>query len=385
MKKIGISAFAIILACAAFALTGCSSVARRFDMMGYFGTYSYVVVGNYNAVSDAADKAAEETEKLLSDVEKAIGSVEGSDVVRFNAADAGERMEVSRITYEVLSIAEEMYEKTEGHYNPAVGNLVDLWGFTPRFNETDYEPTEPYDRETASVPDEEYITAFSDEDILDFGAVELSEIGGKYYVTKPSATVTAGGKTYTMNIDLGGIGKGYAADRCVEILAGYGLYKSYVSIGTSSICLAESAESAKGAPEKNMYEVALRHPRGSGEYLSVYAKNAAGSTSGDYERFFIQDGVRYSHLIDPFDGRPTDSGFVTGTVFGKSAAEGDALTTALAVTDKNAALTAASRSGYKYAMLYAENGGYTLYTNMAVNEYVLHDDGIEVVEELSID
>lgn len=377
---------ALFIGTCAFMFAGCSVTAKRFDMMGYFGTYSSVVIGNYGEVSEAADKAAEEIETLLASAEKAISStVEGSDIARFNEAKAGERMEISRLTYEIMNIAAEMYEITDGYYNPAVGNLVDLWGFTPRFDDPDYTPTEPYDRENASVPAEEYITAFSSAEITDFGAITLSEKGGKYYIEKPTATVTVVGKTYSMNIDLGGIGKGYVADLCADIFSEYGLNKSYVSIGTSSLRLGESAETAKGAPEKNMYKVTLNHPRGSGEYLSVYAKNVAGSTSGDYERYFIQDGIRYSHLIDPFSGRPTDSGFVTGTVFGKSAAEGDALTTALAVKDKKSALTAASGSGYKYALLYAEGDGYTLYTNMSADKYVLFDDGIAVIEEQSID
>ncbi len=385
-KHISATFAVVFTAACVLVFAGCSSSAKRYDMMGYFGTYSSFVVGNYNEVSENADSAAKEIEALLSAVESAIGAtVDDSDVARFNAAGAGEKLEITRITYEVMSLAAEMYEKTDGYYNPAVGNLVDLWGFTPRFDDPDYAPSEPYDRPAGEpLPDEKYIEAFSSDGITDFGAVELIKDNGRYYAVKPNATVTVE-KTYSMNIDLGGIGKGYAADECAKILSKYGLKKSYVSIGTSSLYLAESEKTAKGAPNKNMYEVKLTHPRESKEYLSVYACNVAASTSGDYEKFFIYDGVRYSHLINPFDGRPTDSGFVTGSVFGESAAEGDALTTALAVMEKQAAISYASESGYKYALLYEENGGYALYTNMDESEYALHDGRIEEIREYSID
>ena len=386
MKSGAAIAAIIIFAACAFSFTGCGAGAKRFDMMGYFGTYSSIVVGNYGDVSEKADECAAKAEAFIAEAENAVSAnIVTSDIARFNASGIGEKTEISEIAYRVLSIAAEMYEKTGGYYNPAVGNLVDLWGFSPRFNDPDYVPSEPYDRETPSVPADEYVEAFSSADMVDFGAVELSESGNRYYIKKPDASVTVGGKTYTMNIDLGGIGKGYVADVIAAMLDEYGLDKSYVSVGTSSLYLFESAESAKSAPGKNMYEVSLAHPRGSGEYLSVYAKNTAGSTSGDYERCFISDGVRYSHLINPFDGRPTDSGFVTGSVFGKSAAEGDALTTALAVMEKSAALAAAEKSGYKYALLYSENGGYVLYTNMDDGEYALHDENVSIAGENKVD
>lgn len=379
---------AIVLAAAftaaVFLLAGCGPEGRRFDMYGYFGTYSSVVIGNYGDVADAADEAAEEIEAALADIENAVSaSTETSDVYRFNAAAPGERLEISGTAYEVLEAAMKMYEETDGAYNPAVGNLVDLWGFSPRFESADYEPTEPYDRPTQSVPDEEYIEAFSDPALLDFGAVVLEETGGKYYVTKPDASVTVGGKTYTMRIDLGGIGKGYAADRCYDLLKARGLTESYVAIGTSSLRLGRSAETPDGAPEEGMWRVTITHPRGAGQYLSVYAKDTAASTSGDYERYFIEDGVRYCHIIDPFTGYPTATGYVTGSLFGRTAAEGDALTTALAVMERSEAEAfAAGLEGCKYALLYynENTGGYELVTNMSESEYVLYDESITVTE-----
>ena len=369
-KKIG------IVFCFLFAVTlfvGCGGVSgKTFDRYGYFGTLTvFAVYADFSDEEESkkTEDAIAECEAALEEIDKAIGSAQTSDISRFNAAACGETLEISRITYELLGIAKDMYGLTNGAYNPAVGNLVDLWGFSPRFESGDYAPTEPYDRETPSQPEEKYIEAFLSPALLDFGKVKLSENEDGCFVTKPNGCVEIEGEIYTVNLNLGGIGKGYAADKCAEILSKRGVKKSYVGVGQSSLSLLEGNE---------YWRVTLNHPRGRGKYLTVSAANVAASTSGDYERFFIENGKRYCHIIDPKTGRPT-SGTAAVSMFGMTAAEGDALTTALMCmsTEEAAKFIREKTSGVKVFMLDEET--LTLRTNADKSDYELGDGTITVL------
>lgn len=376
IKKIGI---VLCLLLASAPLFGCGSVSgKRFDRYGYFGTLTvFAVYADFSseAETERVGKAIAECEAALAEIDGAVGSGAESDVSRFNAANRGETLGISRTTYELLGIAAEMYELTDGAYNPAVGNLVDLWGFSPRFD-GDYTPTEPYDRDVQSVPDEEYIEAFRTSELLDFGAVKLSEADGKYFITKPDACVSIGGKEYTVNLNLGGIGKGYAADKCAEILSKHGVTESYVGVGQSSLRLLNG--------NNGDWKVALNHPRGSGKYLTVLASNVAASTSGDYERFFIENGARYCHVIDPSTGRPT-TGAAAVSLFGGTAAEGDALTTALmCMSEEKTEKFVNEKLSDKKVFIYNSETK-ELLTNADANDYALGDDGIKVRDIRTVD
>lgn len=317
--------------------TACSPRGRTaFITPNYFNTVSFVAA---YASENELNAAAEEIGAEFAKIDNAIGLSLNSDIAKFNDNDYdGAPLEISEITYNLLNEAKRLYEYTGGAYNPAVGRLVDLWGFSPRLNSgEDASPALPYDRDAKddkgrpvqTVPDEKYVTAFKS--LTDFREVETSEKGGKYYVTKPSSGATVDGVTYYMEIDLGGIAKGYAADVAANILESRGITQSYVSVGSSSLSLLES--------KNDGWEVSLRHPRdNSASYATVYAENTAVSTSGDYERYFVQGGKRYCHIIDASTGNPIDNGMTTVSVFGRSAAEDDALSTALCVMGKDAAI-----------------------------------------------
>ena len=98
-----------------------------------------------------------------------------------------------------------------------------------------------------------------------------------------------------MRIDLGGIAKGYAVDNAIKILKTAGVINAYVSAGGDSFALGDR----KGRP----WFIAIKHPRNANQVLlSIPLENLAVSTSGDYERYFDEDGVRYHHIINPKTG-----------------------------------------------------------------------------------
>lgn len=363
----------------ALTLAGCADTNEITGKQYYvhtFGVDAYIVLfANYSnkRVEERVLSAVQGVSDLFSKIENSLSvSVPTSAIARFNEAKAGARVELDEISYTVLSMAKEMYDKTDGAYNPAVGLSVDLWGFTPRFYTFDYQPTKPYDREYhyggdeegahsgfKTLPDEEYIEAF--QKVSDFSKVKIGNDDG-YYVVKPEDTVTVEGVEYTMQIDLGGIGKGYAADVGLEYLKKLGYDKGYVNVGSSSIALMKS----NVADTDYTWNLGFTHPRSFGDYIKTPVKDVTLSSSGDYERYHVIDGVRYTHIIDPFTGAPIKSDLCMATVLGLPAAYADCLTTALLVKGYKEASTFLHEfyPEVKYSLVRERNGMLDVYTNL---------------------
>lgn len=321
---------AIALAAAACVMPfayGCSSDYETQRALGsYMGTdASLVLTTNFNdeEVEALANELWAETKSCLSQIERSISvNVESSYISKFNAADAGEKVQLDETSYTVLSLAKEVYELTGGYYNPAVYYSVDLYGFSSGTTRESM----PYDRDSYTIlPDEKYITAFQTLS-GSFSQIILESADGGYYATKPQTTVEVDGAVYALKIDLGGIGKGYAADIVGELITNYGFEYGYFNFGSSSIAVKNSYETEDGK-----WNLSFRDPRGSvnDSYLSAYVSDCCLSSSGDYEQYYLVDGVRYCHIIDPMTGSPIQTGIITATVIGGTAAENDALTTAI--------------------------------------------------------
>ncbi|HIU80515.1 MAG TPA: FAD:protein FMN transferase [Candidatus Coproplasma excrementipullorum] len=330
-----------------------STQGEYYNVFGTVGTLAVSadfnnseVVANFNNLCDAVGDFLSELENTLST------AVSTSSVSRFNSAAAGTEIQIDELTYNVLSEAIYMYEFTDGYYNPAVYYSVDLFGFTPRFNTYTYtaelSTRMPYDRLTDDgqkvsaygEPDEQYVSIFR-ELATHMNEVRVEERDGKYYAYKPDYTVTGpNGDTYTMALDLGGIGKGYAADIVNVMMEEYGFEYGYFTLGSSSYYVKQSATSDDGT-----WSMGLTDPDNSlnslfgGTYARVNISSVALSSSGDYEKSYRGEaGLTYCHIIDPFTGRPKTIGIAGCTVVGGTAARDDALTTALMVMGEQRAV-----------------------------------------------
>lgn len=299
----------------------------------YFGTSGIAVKTVINDDSFSLNTVNANVENLFAEIDNLMSTLDavsdtqtvGSDINNFNYSNTGAVIEIHRYTYEMLNIAHKMYEITQGAFNPAVYRLVDLWGFSSRTYRLNGDL--PYDRKwdggSYPLPEQKYIDAFLK--LTDFSKVNVYEKDGKYYVKKNCLSVTVDGVEYTQWIDLGGIAKGYAADLSKEIIAKYGYDKGYVNVGTSSFTFLKYTDSKS-------WELGLQDPfNGWSSYAEVFVENVMISTSGQYNRRYTTDGVEYSHIIDGTTGRPAQTGIVTITTIGGSAAEDDCLTTALTV------------------------------------------------------
>ena len=128
-------------------------------------------------------------------------------------------------------------------------------------------------------------------------------------------------KDSRIKIDLGGIGKGHAVDKCIEILQRAGIKNGFVNAGGDSRIIGKKAD--------RLWYIGIRHPRDDKKLIAnLPLEDIALSTSGDYERFFEQDGVRYHHIIDPKTG---DSARViqSATILADDSTTADALSTSI--------------------------------------------------------
>lgn len=395
-KRISIISAAALSLAGLFSLSACNVRMMGFTSYAYFNTSAQWAFGSTTQEATDSDKEVWlELLSLFGGIENSISTeVAGSSIEKFNRAEAGERVEIDYDAYTVLGIAQKMYRQTDGAYNPAIGMLVDLWGFSPRFSSAEFKPDQPYDRPTyTQLPDPVYIEAFKN--LSDFSQVALSEEGGSYYALKPeTAKVELPDQegnlhTYTMQLNLGGIGKGYAVDCAEKLVRSKGYDYGWINLGGSSLCL------LKNSREDHTWSISVNNPRlgilQGDSYIKLTEKDVSLSSSGDYENYYEvwrEDGegrVRYCHIINPATGYPVNaeptnadgSGIVTASVFGLTAAEGDATSTALMVMGKDRALEYAAEylADREFAFLYYDGteNTYTVYTNVVEGKIELLD------------
>lgn len=371
-------------------LSSCSATEKTADYgyvkderaNSYFNTTSFVLIYYDKSLSGEKERAENlfaEIDEYVKSVEYSLSAtIEGGDVYRFNNADAGETVEISSLTYEVFEKTLALYSLTEGAYNPAVYNLVDLWGFSPRILSGDGEK-KPYDRELpyTTLPEKKYTEAFAK--LTDYGNTELYREGDKFYVRKSENCVEVDGIIYDMQIDLGGYGKGYAADGVSEIIRKAGFEYGYVSLGGSSLSMLKKPVLNKNESEE--WSIKFTYPTSEGAFFGewfgqVDCMNAGVSTSGDYERFYRVGDRAYCHIIDAKKGEPISTDICSAVVIGGSAAENDALTTALCVMGKDKAKEFTEKNLLDRKVLYvyknSQEEKFDIYTNVERDKFTLN-------------
>ena len=126
-----------------------------------------------------------------------------------------------------------------------------------------------------------------------------------------------------LKIDLGGIAKGYAVDRAIGLLAKAGVDSAIVSAGGDSRIIGDR----RGTP----WMIGIKHPRKKAEYVArIPLENTAISTSGDYERFYLQGEKRIHHILDPKSGKPATE-VQSASIMAAKAVDTDALSTTVFV------------------------------------------------------
>jgi thiamine biosynthesis lipoprotein len=217
---------------------------------------------------------------------------DGSDVVRMNANAGITPVSVSEDTINVLREAAEGSALTRGKFDITFGALSDIWRFD-------------HDQDNI-IPDRQLIETRLTR--IDYRAVHVDGTARRAFVGRPN-----------MRVHLGGIGKGYAVDRAVALLREAGFADFMIQSGGDLYVAGRNGS----AP----WKLAIADPRGAHEpFATLQITDGTFSTSGDYERFFMKDGVRYHHLLDPDFGEPA-RGCRSVTIVANRALTADVLST----------------------------------------------------------
>ena len=218
-----------------------------------------------------------------------------SELVRLNESAANGPVTVSPELFEVIFAGQQIAHATGGAFDLTVRPLVDLWGFIWKDHRL------PSSAELAAA---------------------LPKVGYQLVTLEP-ATRRVSFKRPGVSLDLGGIGKGYAVDAVIRKIRELGVARALVRAGGDLRVL--------GLPPKADYwEVQLEDPARKGRRTLIRLREGAVSTSGDYENFFIVDGQRYSHIVNPKTGLPTRE-VVACSVAAPTCMESDAWATAACV------------------------------------------------------
>lgn len=292
----------------------------------------FEVVFNAGEVADAAELGVDALD-LVDDIENRITVYrDTSELARLNATAAAGWQPVAADLFALLAHARELHDLTGGGFDCAAGALVRTWGFLQRQGRT------PADEELAAARARSGL-AF----------VELDPDGSRIRFTRPG-----------IELNLGAIGKGWAIDRAIEQLRDRGVASVLVHGGQSSVRAAgmqgPDIPGRPGWPGKPGWNVGLRHPLRPGKRLAtITLRDQALGTSGSGTQFFIDRGKKLGHILDPRSGVPA-AGVLSATVIAPTAADADALSTALYVLGPDGLPTIAAAGGPVGAILVVPGG-----------------------------
>ena len=252
--------------------------------------------------------------KLCSQYENMLSkTIETSDIARINNAE-GKAVTVSDETIEVLKKGMEFGRLSGGAFDITIGKATDLW---------DFHDNAETGHEGGGVPAEKDLR-----DAISHVNYENIKIeGNRVSLTDPET-----------EINLGGIAKGYIADKAAEYLKERGVVSAIVDLGGNIVAIGgkTSQIAASGDTQETDFKIGIKDPlSSSGGLLELIpCKNKTVVTSGTYERYFEKDGVKYHHILDVNTGYPVDTDVLSVTIIadrGKSADCDGLSTTCLAL------------------------------------------------------
>ncbi len=259
-------------------------------------TYNITAIGS-DLDASALSAAVEET---LAAVNAKMSNWDpNSEVSVFSASGSTDPAAVSGEFAHVIAAANEVHDKSNGTFDVTLGPLIELWGFGPR------KPEDP-------VPSDAEIDQ------------ALQQVGQARLLSLDTEAGTLTKSDPAVGINLSAIAKGYGIDQVARTLRDAGIENYMVEIGGDLVAMGEND---KG----ETWRIGVEKPETSSQALQLIVPldNLGMATSGDYKNFFEQDGVRYSHIIDPTTGRPITHRTTSVTVLAETAMMADAWATAM--------------------------------------------------------
>lgn len=294
MKRLITAALAVLLllscaACAGQPVEGGTPPPEA--SAGLFAMDTYLSLTAYGG---GAEAALEQAQARIRELENLWSVTDGHSEIYAANHSGGNPVPISKDTADLVRYALDMAERTGGALEPTLYPVLTAWGFTTdRFQ----------------IPEREELDRLLER--VDYTRVSLQDT---------ALTVPDG-----MQLDLGAVGKGYAADETAAILRENGVNSALLDFGGNILTIGSK-------PDGSPWRVGVRDPDSEGN-LGVLELNGQGvSVSGGYEKYFIgEDGERYWHILDPATGAPARSGLVQIAVVSGESKRCDALSTALFV------------------------------------------------------
>jgi thiamine biosynthesis lipoprotein len=224
---------------------------------------------------------------------------------QLNRAPVDEWIDVSSELYAMLKQSEEIYQQTDGYFDPGIGRLIDLWGFGASGGRTD-------------VPKRVQIEK----------AFENSSI--KYLLMEDGLVK----KTRNIHLNLSAIAKGYAVDEIARLIKMSGINNFLVEIGGEVI--------ASGSNKGDDWVIGVERPDNK-KPIPIVLKDASIASSGNYRNYFIWEGKKYMHIFNPTTGLPANNDLSSVSVIHPQSAMSDAYATAMMAMGSKKAIEIANK------------------------------------------
>ena len=241
----------------------------------------------------------------------------------------------------------DIYKKTDGLFDITIYPLMELWGF----------PTKNY-----RVPSEKEIE-------------EKLKLVGSDKIDFNEETRKISFKNKGMEIDFGGIGKGYITDELVKILTDEKVESAIINLGGNVFGFRKK-------PDGSLWNIAIRDPNEPDKYMAaIRLEDSAVITSGGYERYFEENGIIYHHILDPRTGKPSESGLKSVSIISKDGTLADALSTSLFIMGEEKAVKYWKENGNDFDILLMTNDN-RLLVSAGIKDKVISDNyKIEVINK----
>lgn len=308
--------FLLILFSLTLLLTGCSST-NGYSSRDIYAMSTLISLNISDKTKDC-EKLLSKAEEMIYNYEKTFSVTNSkSEISLFNQSKSAKKLSDDAIC--VINTALDVAKNTKGAYDPTCFYLTELWNISGG----GYLPNE--DEIEAALLKTDYTLLCTEENLLKKDSPDIK-------------------------VDLGGVAKGYVLQKTVEFLskdAEYGM----ISIGGNVGVWGEKPDSSK-------WEIGIRDPFNTNDVVGYFQiTEGYVSVSGDYERFFEENGVRYHHIFDPKTGYPVTNTTHSVAVFTDDAALGDALSTALFVMGYRDAVKLYESKTYKFEALFVTDDG----------------------------
>ena len=286
-----------------------------------------------NALKELLQKRLDQINSLMSTYDPA------SELSQFNNQITSDWFMISKDTARVIELSQEISVLSEGAFDVSVGPLVEIWGFGAT-------------QRGKRIPTEDQVSK------------SLARVGYKnIHLRREPAAIRK--QIPELQIDLSAVAKGYAVDALAEILEQRGIRNYLLEIGGE---LKISGHRDDGT----IWQIAIEEPlEGVREVAVIFPlTNTALATSGNYRNFYVEDGQRYSHTIDPVSGKPVRHKLASATVLARTCARADALATALMVMGEEKGRQFCEKNQIAAYFLIHERTSMTVYASPAFERFL---------------